>query len=64
MVSIFTYGFPQAEKAFAERNLPYVSLTNYDSLIGLAIEKGIVGGDMENTLLNWRRDPANWKGME
>jgi orotate phosphoribosyltransferase len=64
MVSIFTYGFPQAEKAFADRNLPYVSLTNYDSLIGLALEKGIVGGDMENTLLNWRKDPANWKGME
>lgn len=64
MVSIFTYGFPQADKAFAERGLPYESLTNYDSLIGLALEKGIVSPDMENTLLNWRRDPANWKGME
>ena len=64
MVSIFTYGFPQAEQAFSARQLPYVSLTNYDSLIGLALEKGIVGGEMENTLLNWRRDPSSWKGIE
>jgi orotate phosphoribosyltransferase len=64
MVSIFTYGFPQAEEAFAARELAYVSLTNYDSLIGLALEKGIVGGAMENTLLNWRRDPAHWTGIE
>jgi orotate phosphoribosyltransferase len=64
MVSIFTYGFPQAEQAFAERQLPYVSLTNYDSLIGLALEKGTIAPSVENTLLNWRKDPANWRGIE
>lgn len=64
MVSIFTYGFPQAEQAFADRKLPYVSLTNYDSLIGLALEKGTIDPSVENTLLNWRKDPANWKGIE
>jgi orotate phosphoribosyltransferase len=64
MVSIFTYGFPQAEQAFADRQLPFVSLTNYDSLIGLALEKGTIAPDVENTLLNWRKDPANWKGIE
>jgi orotate phosphoribosyltransferase len=64
MVSIFTYGFPQAEQAFTERQLPYVSLTNYDSLIGLALEKGTIEPAVENTLLNWRKDPANWKGIK
>jgi orotate phosphoribosyltransferase len=64
MVSIFTYGFPQAEQAFADRQLPFVSLTNYDSLIGLALEKGTIAPAVENTLLNWRKDPANWKGIE
>jgi orotate phosphoribosyltransferase len=64
MVSIFTYGFRQAEEAFAEKGVKYVSLTNYENLISLAVEKGTVSPDLENTLLNWRRDPSNWKGIE
>jgi orotate phosphoribosyltransferase len=64
MVSIFTYGFWQAEEAFAEMGVKYVSLTNYENLISLAVEKGTVSPDLQNTLLNWRRDPSNWKGIE
>lgn len=64
MVSIFTYGFRQAEEAFAEKGVKYASLTNYENLISLAVEKGTVSPDLQNTLLNWRRDPSNWKGIE
>lgn len=60
MVSIFTYGFDVADKAFAEANVKYHSLTNYASLISLALEKGIVSAETESLLLNWRNDPANW----
>ena len=60
MVSIFTYGFEIATKAFAAAGLTYKSLTNYATLIELAVEKGIVTGEEQNTLLNWRQDPANW----
>lgn len=60
MVSIFTYGFKQAEEAFAAKGVVYKSLTNYQHLIELAVEKGQVGADLQNTLLNWRQDPANW----
>ncbi|MDH7461487.1 orotate phosphoribosyltransferase [Chitinophagaceae bacterium 26-R-25] len=62
MVSIFTYGFAVAEKAFAEAGVPYKSLTNYNSLIEIAIEKNIVTPDQQSILLNWREDPANWTG--
>ncbi|HTN06651.1 orotate phosphoribosyltransferase [Agriterribacter sp.] len=62
MVSIFTYGFDVAAGAFAEAGVILKSLTNYETLITLAIEKGIVGSAEEETLLNWRRDPANWQG--
>ncbi len=64
MVSIFTYGFEVAEKAFTDAGIPYCSLTNYHILIGLALEKGIVKVDEQNTLLNWSSDPANWKGIQ
>ncbi|MEO5889229.1 MAG: orotate phosphoribosyltransferase [Ferruginibacter sp.] len=60
MVSIFTYGFDVAEKAFASAGVPYISLTNYNSLIKLAEENGIVTTGQLDTLLSWRQDPANW----
>jgi len=63
MVSIFNYGFDVAEKAFAEKNCKYISLTNYNALISLALDKGIVAAGMEQVLLQWRNDPANWQGV-
>lgn len=62
MVSIFTYGFDVAATAFAEAGVPLKSLTNYETLISLAVEKGLVGAAEEATLLSWRKDPANWGG--
>jgi len=60
MVSIFTYGFPQADEAFAKAGVTYKSLTNYSSLISLAVEKGHVSAETEQLLLQWRKDPAGW----
>lgn len=64
MVSIFTYGFSHADHAFKEKGIRYESLTNYENLITLAVEQGIVSGGLEKTLLNWRQDPSNWQGIE
>jgi orotate phosphoribosyltransferase len=63
MVSIFTYGFEIADNAFKEAGIPYQSLTNYQTLISLALEKGIVAAAEQETLLNWRANPANWTGI-
>lgn len=63
MVSIFTYGFPVAEKAFEQYQLPYYSLTNFPVLIELAIEKGLVSPELQSLILQWKEDPAVWKGV-
>lgn len=60
MISIFNYGFPVASDAFQTAGIPYTSLTNYEVLIKLAIEKGIVEEDELNSLLKWRQDPSRW----
>ena len=60
MVSIFNYGFDEAKNAFAKSKVNIRSLTDYDSIIALAVEKHIVSENDQNTLLNWRADPANW----
>ncbi|HKO82033.1 MAG TPA: orotate phosphoribosyltransferase [Chitinophagaceae bacterium] len=63
MVSIFTYGFPVAAEAFAKSGIQYYSLTNYSTLIDLALEKGTVSSTDQDILLKWKDDPANWKGV-
>jgi orotate phosphoribosyltransferase len=61
MVSIFTYGFDKAKKAFEDAEIPFQSLTDYPSLIDLAISKNLISEDEQKELLLWRQDPANWK---
>jgi len=63
MVSIFTYDFPVATETFSKAGITYYPLTDYPTLIELALEKGIVSKNDEEILLKWRDDPANWKGV-
>lgn len=60
MVSIFTYGFAVADKAFENAGLTLRPLTNYPTLIELAIEKGLISAEQQATLLEWQSDPGNW----
>lgn len=64
MVSIFNYGFAQADANFKAAGVPYHSLTNYETLIGEAIQKGMIASEHQKTLLNWREDPAHWTGIQ
>ncbi|MEO8567856.1 MAG: orotate phosphoribosyltransferase [Ginsengibacter sp.] len=60
LVSIFNYGFDQAQTSFDLANLNFQSLTDYESLISMAMENNIISATDQNALLNWRKDPANW----
>ena len=60
LVSIFNYGFKEADQAFKQANILYKTLTDYETLIILAIEKGIVSPNEEKTLLDWKENPSNW----
>lgn len=61
MVAIFTYGFEQSEKNFADEAVSLVCLSDFSHLLQEAIEKKYLD---ENELIyvkSWRLDPANWK---
>lgn len=60
MVSIFTYGFKKADENFAAKGVKYRSLTSYPHLIELAVEKGQVSPELQQTLLAWRESPETW----
>ena len=62
MVSIFDYGFPEAARSFAAAGVRLRTLTNYPTLISLAVEKQIFTADQHEILLKWQADPGNWQG--
>jgi orotate phosphoribosyltransferase len=63
MVSIFNYQFDVARTAFQNQQVPYVSLTDYPTLLEMARSKGLVQQDELEVLLKWSQDPANWQGL-
>jgi orotate phosphoribosyltransferase len=60
MVSIFSYGFPDAALQFERAGVSFSSLTNYTALVQKAKEDGLVKADIEEVLLKWRDNPAQW----
>lgn len=63
MVSIFNYGFEAARGAFEQAGLPLFSLTDYPTLLQLALKKGMIRENEQEVLLKWSADPANWTGL-
>lgn len=63
MVSIFSYGFEEADNNFESAGVKYQSLCDYSTLINIGLHKGTIQSDAETLLLQWRKDPANWQGI-
>lgn len=64
MVAIFSYGFDLAQENFREHKCPLVTLTNYDAVLGKAIESNYISENDLEPLNEWRKDPANWKAPQ
>lgn len=60
MVAIFTYGLQVAADNFAKENVELVTLTDYDTLIGVAKEKKYIQPDALESLAAWRVNPEQW----
>lgn len=63
LVSIFNYGFKEADNNFKSANVEYEPLTDYETLISIGLQKGKIEANAEQLLLQWRNDPANWNGQ-
>lgn len=60
VLSIFTYGFDKANSRFDDAGVDLFTLTDYNTLISVAEEKGFVSSDDLELLSSWREDPSNW----
>ena len=63
MVAIFTYGLPKATTNFAAKECSFHTLTNYDTLVEVAIENNYIqAADLEK-LKAWKKDPSDESWM-
>ncbi len=63
MLSIFNYGFDSTEAEFKRAGIQLLSLTNYDALLSLSLQKEMILKEQHEILLKWKEDPANWTGV-
>ncbi len=60
IISIFNYGFDKSAENFNSVNVPVFNLTDYSTLVDVAVEKGFVTSDDLEQLANWRSHPDTW----
>jgi orotate phosphoribosyltransferase len=60
MVSIFNYGFADADAAFKQAGVQLVSLSNYAALVEVAKQKNLFSQAEIDVLLQWQQNPSNW----
>lgn len=60
LISIFTYGFDVSIENFNKVNVPVFTLTDYTTLVDVAVEKGFVSSDDLEHLSSWRKNPDTW----
>ena len=60
MVAIFSYNFDKARKAFETADVELYTLSNYDTLIDVAVDTGYVREEDARMLKEWRYDPDKW----
>lgn len=64
MVSIFTYQFEDAQKAFADAKVTLYSLTNYSVLIEQALSESYISKKDVDSLKKWRENPKEWSDKQ
>lgn len=60
MAAIFTYGFDEAQRAFAQAKVTLHALTSYSTLVDQALNDGYITEKDLLPLNEWRKDPAHW----
>jgi orotate phosphoribosyltransferase len=63
VVSIFTYGLEKGKELLQENGINSISLTDFATLIDVAILNGKVTAEDQKSLLLWSKDPATWSKL-
>lgn len=58
--AIMTYGFGKAVTAFEQANCKFFTLSDYTTLLEVAVKNDYVKADEKDILLNWYKSPEEW----
>ena len=61
-LAIISYGFPEAQQAFAAAGVTLHTLTNFQAVLRTAQEQGILDANGTAVIEDWLRDPHGWAG--
>lgn len=60
VAAIFTYELPKGTANFEASQIPLVTLTNYSTLLEIALEAAYIQKEDLTLLNSWKQDPENW----
>jgi orotate phosphoribosyltransferase len=60
MIAIFSYGFDVADENFKNANVNLNTLSDYEHLLELAVEKQYITENEQIILQDWRKSPSTW----
>ena len=60
MAAVFSYGFQIATDNFANAKVDLYTLSNYESLLELAVAKEYITKNEQYLLQDWRKSPSEW----
>ena len=60
MAAVFSYGFEVAVANFANAKVDLFTLSNYESLLELAVAKEYITRNEQDLLKEWRKNPSDW----
>ena len=59
-LAIISYGFTEAQQAFADANVQLHTLTNFDAVLAGALERGLLDATGADGVQAWLRNPHGW----
>lgn len=64
VVALFTYGFTEAAMRFEEAEIPFATVTDYPTLIKVALDQHLITDEQYHELAEWYQDPRNWSSRD
>jgi len=59
--AIFTYGFGKSVTAFEEAKCRFFTLSDYPTLLDVAIKQDYIKPEEKETLIEWYKNPEGWR---
>lgn len=60
LIAIFTYGFQRAYDTFVKAGCKWSVLTDYNTMMNIAVEEEMLARTDMSVLEEWQEDPENW----